>query len=74
MRSRRGALQTVGEKVEHRRATGIPVVVYNPLGWERSGEVAVDVQVPAQRRVRRADATGAADREQPIDRDRREDR
>ncbi len=37
------ALQTVGEKVNTTGA-GTPVIVYNPLGWERSGEVSVHVQ------------------------------
>ena len=38
-----GALQTVDERVNTGGA-GIPVVVYNPLGWERSGEVTAHVQ------------------------------
>ncbi len=29
---------------------GIPVVVYNPLGWERSGEVTVKFSFPVTRR------------------------
>lgn len=40
-----GALETVGERVDT-RGEGIPVVVYNPLGWERSGDVHVHVQLP----------------------------
>ncbi len=40
-----GALQTIGEQVDT-RGEGIPVVVYNPLGWERSGDVQVHVQLP----------------------------
>jgi alpha-mannosidase len=39
-----GALQTVSERI-NTRGEGIPVVVYNPLGWERSGEVEVKVQL-----------------------------
>jgi alpha-mannosidase len=38
-----GALQTVDERV-NTSGSGTPVVVYNPLGWERSGEVSVHVQ------------------------------
>jgi alpha-mannosidase len=37
------ALQTVNERV-NTAGNGIPVIVYNPLGWERSGEVSVHVQ------------------------------
>jgi alpha-mannosidase len=45
-----GALETVDEKINTEGA-GVPVVVYNPLGWERSGDVRVHVQ----------DATGVRD-------------
>ena len=38
-----GALSKVDEKI-NTAGNGIPVVVYNPLGWERSGEVVVHVQ------------------------------
>jgi alpha-mannosidase len=41
-----GALKTIGERIDT-RGDGIPVVVYNPLGWERSGDVHVQVQMPA---------------------------
>ena len=40
-----GALDTIGERVDT-RGEGIPVIVYNPLGWERSGDVHVHVQLP----------------------------
>lgn len=39
-----GSLQTVDERV-NTAGTGTPVVVYNPLAWERSGEVTAHVQV-----------------------------
>jgi alpha-mannosidase len=41
-----GALGAVTEKIDTRvpQAHGIPVVVYNPLGWERSAEVPVRTQ------------------------------
>src|SRR5580658_9941115 len=39
-----GALETVAEHVDT-AGTGTPVLIYNPLGWERSGDVAVKVQV-----------------------------
>jgi len=38
-----GALQTLDERIKT-EGSGTPVVVYNPLGWERSGEVSVHVQ------------------------------
>ena len=38
-----GALRTVNERV-NTAGNGIPVIVYNPLGWDRSGEVSVHVQ------------------------------
>ena len=38
----RHAMSTVGERVNTAGA-GTPVVVFNPLGWERSGEVTVHV-------------------------------
>ncbi|MFP5206252.1 MAG: glycoside hydrolase family 38 C-terminal domain-containing protein [Acidobacteriota bacterium] len=38
------ALQTVAERVDT-KGEGIPVLVYNPLGWERSGQVVVRVQL-----------------------------
>ena len=37
--------ETISSRVET-AGEGIPVVVYNPLGWERSGEVKVDAQLP----------------------------
>ena len=37
-----GSLQTVDERV-NTAGSGVPVVVYNPLGWERSGEVTAHV-------------------------------
>jgi alpha-mannosidase len=37
------ALQTVGERIDTNGA-GVPVIVYNPLGWARSGDVHVQVQ------------------------------
>lgn len=38
-----GALEAVNERVKT-AGSGTPVVVYNPLAWERSGEVTVHVQ------------------------------
>ena len=40
------ALATVAENIDTQGA-GIPVLVYNPLGWSRSGDVDVKVQMPA---------------------------
>jgi alpha-mannosidase len=39
------ALETVAERI-NTSSGGIPVLVYNPLGWERSGDVTVRVQFP----------------------------
>jgi alpha-mannosidase len=39
------ALQTIAERV-NTNGDGIPVLVYNPLGWDRSGDVSVEVQLP----------------------------
>ncbi len=36
--------ETISSRVDT-SGDGIPVVVYNPLGWERSGEVKVDAQL-----------------------------
>jgi len=38
-----GALETVAARV-NTSVEGIPILVYNPLGWARSGEVTVKVQ------------------------------
>ncbi len=40
-----GASQTLDEKIDT-RGNGLPIVVMNPLGWERSGEVTVTAQLP----------------------------
>ena len=39
-----GALSTIAERV-NTNGEGIPVLVYNPLGWDRSGDVSVQVQL-----------------------------
>src|SRR5262249_10951865 len=39
------ALKTIAERV-NTNGEGVPVLVYNPLGWERSGDVHVEVQLP----------------------------
>ena len=39
------ALDTVASGV-NTSGEGIPVVVYNPLGWERSGDVRIELQLP----------------------------
>ena len=43
-----GALQTVAEHA-NTQGPGTPVLIYNPLGWERSGDVEVKVQVAPER-------------------------
>ena len=41
------ALGTMAEKIDTRtKDEATPIVVYNPLGWERSGDVTVKVQLP----------------------------
>ncbi|MBB6146565.1 alpha-mannosidase [Silvibacterium bohemicum] len=40
------ALGTVSARVNTKVAAGVPVLVFNPLAWERSGLVTVDVQLP----------------------------
>jgi alpha-mannosidase len=39
------ALHTIAEQV-NTRGEGIPVLIANPLGWQRSGDVSVQVQLP----------------------------
>jgi alpha-mannosidase len=41
------ALRSVASQVDTRVAGGVPVLVFNPLAWERSGVVDVNVQMPA---------------------------
>ena len=40
------ALQTVAESV-NTAGNGVPILIYNPLGWERSGDVRAKVQLPS---------------------------
>jgi alpha-mannosidase len=42
------SLQTVSEHIDTQTtgADRVPVVIFNPLGWERSGDVTVNVQLP----------------------------
>jgi len=42
-----GALETLAEPIDTRVKieNSVPIVVYNPLGWERSGEVSVSLQL-----------------------------
>jgi alpha-mannosidase len=42
------ALSTLAAHVDTRAAGTVPVLIFNPLAWERSGLVKVDVQMPAQ--------------------------
>ena len=41
------ALKALAAEVNTRVAAGVPVLVFNPLAWERSGPVKVDVQMLA---------------------------
>ncbi len=40
------ALHTIQAHINTRSAGAVPVLVFNPLGWERSGVVKVDVEMP----------------------------
>jgi alpha-mannosidase len=40
------ALETIQSRIDTRTKDGVPVLVFNPLAWERSGDVAVDVELP----------------------------
>jgi alpha-mannosidase len=44
-----GAVETLGQGVNTQAKTenAIPILVYNPLGWKRSGRVTLKVDVPA---------------------------
>ncbi len=54
------ALATIAAYVDTRVASGVPVFVFNPLAWARSGDVQVDVQMPsATASVSILDAHGA---------------
>ena len=44
------ALKTLAARIDTHAASGVPVLIFNPLAWERSGPVTVDVQMPAQAR------------------------
>jgi alpha-mannosidase len=41
------ALKTLAAGVNTHVAGGVPVLIFNPLAWERSGSVTVEVQMPA---------------------------
>ncbi|HEX7730639.1 MAG TPA: glycoside hydrolase family 38 C-terminal domain-containing protein [Terracidiphilus sp.] len=41
------AIDRLAEDIDTRVTAGVPVLVFNPLAWERSGNVSVDVQLPA---------------------------
>jgi alpha-mannosidase len=40
------ALTTIAASVDTRVAEGVPVFVFNPLAWSRSGQFTIDVQMP----------------------------
>jgi alpha-mannosidase len=40
------ALKTLASQVDTRSPDGVPVLVFNPLAWQRSGRVTLDVQMP----------------------------
>ena len=41
------SLKTLSAAINTQAGSGVPVLVLNPLAWERSGPVTVDVQLPA---------------------------
>ncbi len=61
-----GALATISEKV-NTTGEGIPVLIYNPLGWERSGDVAVKVQLPEGSREGLAIREGVSAASMPLE-------
>jgi alpha-mannosidase len=46
-----GALNTVNERIDTSAKSGdrVPVIIFNPLGWERSGNVTVSLQLPGKK-------------------------
>ena len=53
------ALRTLAARVDTRVSGGVPVLVFNPLGWQRSGVLPINVQMPApEQDVSVMDATG----------------
>jgi len=40
------AVKSIAAGIDTQVASGVPVLVLNPLAWERSGQVTVDVQLP----------------------------
>ena len=40
------ALGTLAARIDTRAIGAVPVLVFNPLGWARSGDVTLDVQMP----------------------------
>jgi len=40
------ALHTLAARVNTAAAQGVPVIVFNPLAWKRSGSITVNVQMP----------------------------
>jgi alpha-mannosidase len=42
-----GAIKTLSAQINTQVAAGVPILVLNPLAWERSGPVTVDVQLPS---------------------------
>ena len=41
------ALTTIQSRIDTKTAGDVPVLVFNPLAWERSGLVPIDVEMPA---------------------------
>jgi alpha-mannosidase len=41
------AIKTLAADVDTHVASGVPVLVFNPLAWKRSGAVMIDVQLPS---------------------------
>jgi alpha-mannosidase len=54
------ALETISSHIDTGKAAGVPVLVFNPLAWERSALVNIDVQLPSSAEsVIVSDAKGA---------------
>lgn len=55
------ALSTLASNIDTRTTLGVPVIIFNPLAWNRSEDVTVEVQMPTSTAdVFVLDASGAA--------------
>lgn len=60
------ALHTLAAGVDTRGPAGVPVLVFNPLAWQRSGSVTVDVQLPEASSANGVSVLDAQERSIPV--------